>query len=152
MIERVNWGITMVDETDFERGDIDLEQVFLKARQTTPQMSQRLQDAVLADALAFLPQSQVETDIKAKPETRTSSTDSAFRMLRRNVKDIVGGWHALGGLAVASVVGVWFGAAPPTFLGGYQSLALATLYGDTSFYDNVLDDFDLAIVLNEDLQ
>lgn len=138
----MNWGITMVDKTDFERDEIDLEQLFLAARQTTPQTSGRLQNAVLADALTFMPQAKVHV----------RQTDSPYRRVRRGVKDVVGGWHALGGLVTASMVGVWIGVAPPSLLDGYHSLALTALYGETSSSEGVLDGFDLAIVLDEDFQ
>ena len=54
-------------------------------------------------------------------------------------RDMVGGWPAVGGLAMAGVTGVWFGIAPPTSVASFASDLIGTsvtvdLFDDTSSF------------------
>ena len=79
--------------------DDRLDDLFTQARATTPVPSNDLMARVLADADAMQPQ---------KPAGASAPMGLWARML-----DAVGGWPAMGGLAAATVAGIWVGVAPP---------------------------------------
>lgn len=80
-----------------ERDD-DLEALFAEARGLRPVPADDLMARLLADGLREMP--RPAASVPARPGWR-----DWVRAL--------GGWPTIGGLAAASVVGVWIGAAPP---------------------------------------
>lgn len=63
--------------------------------------------------------------------TQRVLADAANQPLRRpaapfwaQIGQMIGGWPALGGLAAASVAGIWLGAAPPAPLADYADVLL----------------------------
>ena len=107
--------------------DAALEALFeAAARQAEQEVSPELLARVLADAEAMQPTPA------ALPQRRVAR--------RRGILAALGGWPSLGGLAAATVAGIWIGfaAAPELFpdgltggLGGSGSAYLA--YLDTSY-------------------
>ena len=102
-------------DTDKSLSDMDhLEDLFAAARSEPAQLPQALQAAMLADA------QQVQQD-RAKAMVPGGSKMGLHPQklparLWQQFTSAVGGWPALGGLAVASLCGLWIGLAPPSFL------------------------------------
>ena len=104
----------------------DLDGLFAAARAQVPGPSDDLMARVLADAQAEQATLAVTA---ARPTVRPAGRfEQMFRVL--------GGWPAMGGLATASVVGLWLGINPPVPLqavsGGYLSPDVTAFMIDTS--------------------
>ena len=84
-----------------ERDD-ELEALFAEARGLRPVPGDDLMARLLADAAREMP----------RPTPRVEPNRPGWRDWVR----VLGGWPAIGGLAAASAVGVWLGAAPPAGL------------------------------------
>lgn len=106
--------------------DAHLDEVFATARQTRPEVPVSLQAAILADA-ALLQKARVEVltcqtagqasgQITGQITGQLRARQSAALRLWRQFAAAVGGWPALGGMAAASLAGLWIGLAPPSFL------------------------------------
>ena len=125
----------MTDERKTQLDDDGLEDFFEAARRMAPSPSDALMARVLADALAAQP-------VAAPcPVPRPG----AWAQLR----EALGGWPALGGLATAGVMGLAIGIAAPA---GLADLATAVLDQGTDTY--LVDlmpelDFDIAMDLSE---
>ena len=78
-----------------------LDDLFATARRGDPVPGDDLVTRILADSDAV-------QDSWATPATPTVELGLWARML-----DVIGGWPALGGLAAATIAGVWVGIAPP---------------------------------------
>lgn len=125
----------MTDERKTPRDDDGLERFFEAARRMEPAPSDALMARVLADALAAQPVTA------PRPEPRLG--------LWVQLREALGGWPALGGLATAGVMGLAIGVAAPA---GLADLATAVLGQGTDTY--MVDlmpelDFDIAMDLNE---
>jgi hypothetical protein len=86
-----------------------LDDLFAQARQVKAPVSDDLMARVLADAV---------------PERRPVATPPTALA---SVLDTIGGWFTLGGLATATLAGLWIGVAPPAAV---EDLT-AGLLGDT---------------------
>lgn len=53
----------------------------------------------------------------------------------QQIREGLGGWPGLGGLVAASLVGIWFGAAPPSAGIGIDPAAL--VFGQVETYDDL---------------
>ena len=97
-----------------ERDDHELEGFFRAARAAAPRPSDALMARILADAGAEMRQASVQP-APGSPEVRGSGPSDWLARLW-------GGWRALGGLATATVAGLWIGYAgiadPNTLTGG----------------------------------
>lgn len=95
-----------------ERENHDLEVFFREARQSAAQPSDALMARILADAAEAVPRAA------APAPTRTGSAAGGVSWLAR----LLGGWSAVGGLATATVAGLWIGYAgladPASLSGG----------------------------------
>lgn len=98
--------MTMTDE----KGDM-LDDLFAVARMQTPQPTDALMARVLADAAG------------GPAPQRAVSRPGLWAQLCQ----ALGGWPAVGGLAAATVAGIWIGIAPPD---GLENLADSVI-GDT---------------------
>lgn len=78
-----------------------LEQAFAAARRDAARMPEGLADRMVADALA------------AQSALLSRSAPPRPRGVLRQFADTIGGWYGLGGMAAASVAGLWLGFAPP---------------------------------------
>lgn len=87
-----------------------LDDIFAQARSVAPVPSDTLIARVLADAVPPVP-------------TRTRQVR---RGLLARLLEVIGGWPAMGGLATATVAGIWVGVAPPASVADL----MATLIGD----------------------
>ncbi len=81
----------------------DLDLLFAEARRGRDDMPERLTAGILADAEL----------VRLERQRRQSHAPAGW--VRRLV-DGLGGWQAVGGLAAASVVGLWVGFSAPSFL------------------------------------
>lgn len=102
---RLNWGTTM---REFDDEDGALDRLFDLARGVAPPVSGDLMARILADAEAQAP---VPVPVAA----------SAATVGWRGWVDAIGGWPAMGGLALATVVGVVIGINPPQGLSSITS-------------------------------
>lgn len=97
-----------------ERDDPDLTAFFAAARDRAPQPDPGLLARVMEDALATqagLAQPSAQAAIGARLSRR------ALPRWRQLVA-LLGGWPALGGLALAGCAGLWIGISPPAALTG----------------------------------
>lgn len=129
----------MTDERKTQPDDDGLEDFFEAARRMAPSPSDALMARVLADALAAQPVAA------PRPVPRPVPRPGAWAQLR----EALGGWPALGGLATAGVMGLAIGIAAPADL---VDLATAVLDQGTDTY--LVDlmpelDFDIAMDLSE---
>ncbi|SLN28220.1 hypothetical protein ROA7023_00944 [Roseisalinus antarcticus] len=104
-----------------------LGSVFAEARRENQTPSDALMARIMADAAAELPRrAGVAGDPSAAGRTGIASTIWA----------LLGGWAGAGGLAAATVAGLWIGVAPPA---GLTDLAAGVL-GETITVALVPDD------------
>jgi hypothetical protein len=99
-------------ESDMQDDDID--RLFALAREVQPPLPDTLAARILADAEAAVP----------RPVTRAAPAEPGGW---RGIVAALGGWPALGGLALAGVVGLVIGISPPA---GLSTIA-SGLWGDT---------------------
>lgn len=99
------------------------------AAETRPQVSDALMARVLADA------ERARVDSVAQP---------APRGLWAQLADAIGGWPAMGGVALAGVAGLWVGLAPPVIIEEAAADVLGTSEGITVLgADTWLDGLEL---------
>ncbi len=89
----------------------DLDDLLAAARTAPPQMPQSLQTAILRDA-----QDVQQTRARAQAGAVGPVQTGGLARLWGQFSAAIGGWPALGGLAVASLTGLWIGVAPPAFV------------------------------------
>ncbi|MDX1742106.1 MAG: hypothetical protein R3186_00715, partial [Ruegeria sp.] len=122
---RMNWGTKMAED------DMDLDQLFAKARQTRTDLPDDLAVRIVTDA------EKVRLD-RLKPAA------SSRRSVWARMLDGIGGWQSKGGLAAASAAGVWIGFSAPDFLPDpaaiiypqESSFVVADLGLDTTFLED----------------
>jgi len=109
--------------------DKALQAFFAEARHASPEPSAELLARVLADAEAEQArQAATGGGRAAKGGAGTAVAGSAWRGLR----DILGGWGGIGGLAAAGVAGLWIGFSGVGTLG----MATADLWGGGGTIDD----------------
>ncbi|MEM8579545.1 MAG: hypothetical protein AAGF60_16980, partial [Pseudomonadota bacterium] len=79
----------------------ELDKILVEVRDVPVPVPERLMGRVLQDALAAQP-------------VRGAAPVSVWARLR----EALGGWQGLGGLAAATCAGVWIGLSPPDYLPG----------------------------------
>jgi len=122
----------MIDRMDSEQVHDDLEAFFGAARRMAPAPSDAVLARVLADALA----AQAPMMRVARPGWLAQ------------LRDALGGWVAVGGLATAGVVGLTIGIAAPAGLGDLTA-ALLGQPADGYLVDLMPElDFDIAMDLS----
>lgn len=125
----------MTDPAKDPLGKDDLEDFFGAARRLAPDPSDALMARVLADALAV--QGAAVRHVPARPG------------LLAQLRDALGGWPAIGGLATAGVMGLAIGIGAPAGLGDLTA-ALLGQPADSYLVDLAPElDFDIAMDLNE---
>ncbi|MFW8634432.1 hypothetical protein [Cribrihabitans pelagius] len=132
-------------------GQRELDGLFAAARAQRPGLPRDLEAAILGDAARVQESWAQERRARdscdsAGPRARPASRRPGWRQLAA----AVGGWPAMGGLAAAGVAGLWLGLSPPGFVP--DPVALAGLGSAETEADLPYDGFDLAIVLDGDLQ
>ena len=94
--------------------DAMLDDLFAVARTETVPPSDDLMMRIMADAAAH--NVVARTPVPARPISWFTS-----------IKEMIGGWAAVGGLATATATGLWMGISPPTavedFTASYYSTA-----------------------------
>ncbi|WP_122074183.1 hypothetical protein [Pseudophaeobacter sp. EL27] len=102
-----------MSDTDKSLSEMDhLEDLFAAARSDPTPVPQALQAAILADAQ----QIQNNRAMASDTSRATGQSRQLPQRLWQQFISAVGGWPALGGLAAASLTGLWIGLAPPSFL------------------------------------
>jgi hypothetical protein len=99
--------------TDLNEMD-HLEDLFAAARSEAPKLQTSLQAAMMADAERIqLDRAQA---LAASGLGESADPQGLVQQLWQQFVSAVGGWPALGGLAAASLSGLWIGLTPPSFL------------------------------------
>ena len=93
----------------------DLDRTFARMRAAPVVVSETLMDRIMADADDTLAASRAPV-----PRAQPKGLGKAWR-------DLIGGWPQLGGLAAATVAGVWIGVSPPELL----TSVTAPIWGET---------------------
>lgn len=138
----MNWDTkTMTERRDksdtlFQAGadEAGLDSFFAAARAQSPQPGGDFLARMEAQALAEQP--AVRSDVPGVAGLRPVG-------VLRQLRDAVGGWAGLAGLATACAAGIWIGVSPPdglTVLWGGDAAALGTIGVDP------LSSFDLALM------
>lgn len=96
--------------SDTETTRDQLDDLFATARRDAPPMSDNLMAAILQNA------SDVQLERDQESAVLSPPSEAGVVRLWRQFSAAIGGWPALGGLAAASVAGLWIGLAPPSFL------------------------------------
>ena len=109
--------------------DDELDAVFAAAQGEPVALSTTTMDAIMAGAVAGL-----------EPDAAPISKGIPWW---QQVMQAIGGWPALGGLATATVMGIWIGVNPPVALDGVT----AVFDTDTAEFEFWSNDFD--VVLSE---
>jgi hypothetical protein len=143
----------MMAERKDDSGQTGLDAYFSAAAAETEAPSAALtalMARIEADALREMPRAGLRTDpvpeLGAGAAQRPLAGRAGWRAGWREALAALGGWPALAGLAAASLVGVWIGAAPPDGLAPLLSpLGAGTLVLDETGVDP-LSGFDLALL------
>ena len=119
-----------------------LDDYFVAARQTAPQPSADLMRRVMADALAA-------QDAALAP--RRSGLQHKRPGIWAQLREALGGWPAMGGLAMAGVMGLVIGIAAPGGLSDLTTAVLAPANMQDIYLVDLMPDmeFDIAMDLNE---
>lgn len=104
----------MTDKEGAQEDMSDVDALFASAREVPPQMPKNLEQAILRDA-AQVQARRLETQTQAR-SGQGATPERGLHRIWRQFSAAIGGWPALGGLAAASLVGLWVGVAPPAFL------------------------------------
>lgn len=102
---------------DNSLSDSELDAVFSLASDNTPEPSAALLKSIMADA------DQVAS---AREQASVKLTEPPGVGLYTSLLNAVGGWPAMGGLATATVAGIWIGYASPATVDGLTDGYLAS--------------------------
>lgn len=116
----------------------DLEDFFAAARAETPQPGGDFLARMEVLALQEQPLARVEPASPAR-EVRTGAAGGVLRQLR----EALGGWAGVAGLATACAAGLWIGISPPVGLTDYWN---STAAGLGTLGVDPLGGFDLALL------
>ncbi len=119
-------------ETDMDR---KLDDLFTAARNNSPPVSDRLMDAVLADAQAAMP---MPASITAAAKTSPPSPRGRLR----DFLSAIGGWQSVTALTASACFGLWIGYSTPenaALVGGDYAASSDVSETDYAFYSD-LDD------------
>ncbi len=116
---------------DTKRSMTEADRLLQAARQERVKMPESLSERILADAELV----RVGWDaVAAGPQPRES------RWTR--IRNLLGGWPGLGGMAATCALGLWLGIAPPGFVPDPVDMVV----GQTAELD-LFDSYDLASAL-----
>ena len=107
----------------------DLDDLLAQVAQNQPQVPRDLMARVLIDADQMQP----------KPGAAPRAGVWAALM------DMIGGWPAVGGIAMAGVAGLWIGVAPPNSLETVTSAVLGDAQTVDLFGSDVLSSFSVGL-------
>lgn len=132
----------MTDQRQRPQDDDALEAFFVAAKCDAPAPSDALLARVMADAVAA-------QDARQQAPARMRPQPSRPGLLVQ-LREALGGWPALGGLAAAGVTGLALGLAAPLGQDGLVALLSQSGAGDAYLVDLMPElDFDIAMELNE---
>lgn len=106
--------------TEMDRNDDRLDGFFAAARAAAPEPSAALLARILADAEAAAPRPDAARGAAVR---RRGGAMTAFG----GWLGALGGWGGLGGLATATVAGLWFGYADPSDDGSFAGVLAGSL-------------------------
>ena len=123
--------------------DAELDLFFDAAQRDRPDPSDGLMARVLADAL--------DSQARQAPPARGARGARRTVPFWTQLRDALGGWPALGGLAAAGVAGLLIGFSAPVALGDLTVAVLGTTSETDSYLVDLMPelDFDIAMELNE---
>ena len=104
----------------------DLEAFFEAARMHSPDLPDRVRARILTDAETVMP-----ARVRRAPWAQ--------------LRELLGGWYGLGGVATAGLVGLWIGVAPPT-----DSIDPLAFFDAEMTLDFFSDSLDLMEVMDDD--
>ena len=106
-----------------------LDAAFARARTPDPTPSDALMDRIMMDAGSVL------AAASKAPQARPKQGLGAMLL------DVIGGWPSMGGLAAATVAGLWIGVAPPAALAdlsaGYLGSTVQVPLLDTDIFSGL---------------
>lgn len=114
--------------------DAALAPFFAAARAARPTVSAALTARILADSAAELPRAPVARAALRAPSPPTRPA------LARRLLAALGGWGGLGGLATATLAGVWIGIAAPEPVAGLAGRILPP--AEAALLVNLMPEFD----------
>lgn len=125
-----------------------LDGYFAAARMATPQPDPDFMRRVLQEALDVQASRMEQSQTVQRPRKAVQSRPGIWAQLR----DAMGGWPALGGLAMAGVTGLAVGIASPAGLGDLtRAITQPAALQDGYLVDLAPEmEFDIAMDLNED--
>lgn len=107
----MTWGMMMTNNsTDNLTDEQMLDAAFAQMRVQDVAPRDDLLDRIMLDADAVL------ADRAVTPASNSSKTGFGAMLL-----DLIGGWPSLGGLAAATVAGLWIGVVQPTALTDFSA-------------------------------
>lgn len=121
----------------------DLDDLFAAARHAPPPMPKALEAAILQDA-ADLQQERHAPEGRATGANRRGGRSRLWQQFAA----AIGGWPAVGGLAMASLTGLWIGIAPPSFLPDPAG-QVAALASGAGFL--VEPSYDISLLLSDEV-
>ncbi|XDB00164.1 hypothetical protein AB1M95_09765 [Sulfitobacter sp. LCG007] len=124
-------------EQHIDDAEAELDALFAALRADAPDLPDRLAARVLADARA----EQGVHLLRGRPADRPPA-------LWQRIRDAVGGWPSLGGLAATVCAGFWIGVSTPTAMPGLDLLFDSELSADSAAAE--LMDFSGAAWLTEE--
>jgi len=98
--------------------DTELNAIFAQMKEQPVVVRDALLDRIMMDADSVLAER-----VDAEPEMESGSSQGIGAMLL----DAIGGWPSFGGLAAATVAGLWIGVSPPESLNNLS----AAFWGST---------------------
>lgn len=115
--------------TEPDKDDIALDAFFAAARAEEPVPGDDLMGRIMADAALVQGRSAVAV---------AAPVASGWR----GILAAIGGWPAMGGMAVATMAGLWIGISPPTGLATFAS----GIFGETVSVQIYADDDPLGLL------
>ena len=115
-----HWGTIMTDPTQ-----TDLDKLLAEAALQKPSVPTDLMARVMIDAT------------RVQPKVPTALQQGVWA----SILDVIGGWPAVGGLAMASVAGLWIGVAPPVGLDAIAAVVLGSPETIDLFGEDMLSNF-----------
>jgi hypothetical protein len=112
--------------TDHDRTETEIDAMFASARSLDPVPGDDLMARILADAR------------RMQPAPQPVVVASRRRSFWQELVAAIGGWPALGGMAAATMAGLWIGFSSPAGLSGFTTLFLGEtlavpVYADDDF-------------------
>jgi len=133
----MNWGMKMTNPMPEKDNDAMLDDLFAVARAETVPPGDDLMRRIMADAMEQGAGAGMPAPVQQIPWLTS-------------IKEMIGGWTAVGGLATATATGLWMGISPPAAVEDFTASYYLTVSADSNeaTIDSLLG-FD-TLILEED--